>query len=574
MARIYISSTFEDLRDYRVAVDAGLRKLQHKVICMEDYVASDSRPLDRCLRDVAGCDVYVGILAWRYGYIPQAGNPDHRSITELEYRHAVSLNKPCLLFLHDPRQPWPPIFREDGAPAGQLEQFRAEVERDRVVSSFGSTDDLVNKVNTAVTVLLDEMRTQPEEPTPRSARASAAPAESPQPRELTYHALLLYADADEDFALRLSDGLRQRQYSSKLAKRVLFANGELDLLALERAVRQCHTVILVLSDVCTGMLDSRPARTAQVLALLHARTGHVIGVCRTAASRRWADKIALDALYDVSTVAASADELNLVRQLETYLQGATPLPGRRAVGLPLMIVAMTAAEAELFAPRSSSVEPFATFSAAMQQYSPIELANRYGTVRADWKPFAGSPSTIVQLVESVITYMNAQEGPRLRGLWLKVQHYAFDMRTPETRELRHIYMELAQTGCVVVIDDLSLFHPGVREAFRDSPLFNSQQAALVSISPFNADTLPPARMLETELWRRLAVAFDRFDMDYDPQCEFGIGDERRLRRWLHNSLPQAAQNFREPQPDPRLLNEFVGSMGLARGRRVAGVMYT
>ena len=38
---------------------------------MEDYVAKDQRPLQMCLDDVASSDVYVGIFAWRYGYIPE-----------------------------------------------------------------------------------------------------------------------------------------------------------------------------------------------------------------------------------------------------------------------------------------------------------------------------------------------------------------------------------------------------------------------------------------------------------------------------------------------------------------------
>src|SRR5260221_14477177 len=44
MAQIYISSTFEDLKDYRDAVYKALRKLRHDVIAMEDYVATDKRP--------------------------------------------------------------------------------------------------------------------------------------------------------------------------------------------------------------------------------------------------------------------------------------------------------------------------------------------------------------------------------------------------------------------------------------------------------------------------------------------------------------------------------------------------
>ena len=64
--RVYISSTFQDLEDYRKAVYQLLSKLAPvKVIAMEDYVAADQRPTDKCLSDVESCDIYVGIIAWR-----------------------------------------------------------------------------------------------------------------------------------------------------------------------------------------------------------------------------------------------------------------------------------------------------------------------------------------------------------------------------------------------------------------------------------------------------------------------------------------------------------------------------
>src|SRR5688572_13889985 len=98
MARIYISSTYSDLKELREAVYRVLRKMGHDAIAMEDYVATDQRPLDKCLADVARCDVYIGIFAWRYGYIPPN---QEQSITELEFREAVRKGKHCLLFLLD-----------------------------------------------------------------------------------------------------------------------------------------------------------------------------------------------------------------------------------------------------------------------------------------------------------------------------------------------------------------------------------------------------------------------------------------------------------------------------------------
>lgn len=66
---IYLSSTYEDLKDHRLVVHEALRKAGHQVIAMEDYVATDQRPVEKCLKDVEKADIYIGLFAFRYGYI-------------------------------------------------------------------------------------------------------------------------------------------------------------------------------------------------------------------------------------------------------------------------------------------------------------------------------------------------------------------------------------------------------------------------------------------------------------------------------------------------------------------------
>ena len=79
MAKIYLSATYNDLKAYRDAVYRILRMLRHDVIAMEDYVATDAYPLHKCLADVAGSDLYVGLVGWRYGYVPDQDNPERKS---------------------------------------------------------------------------------------------------------------------------------------------------------------------------------------------------------------------------------------------------------------------------------------------------------------------------------------------------------------------------------------------------------------------------------------------------------------------------------------------------------------
>ena len=70
MFPVYVSSTFKDLRSHRRAVADAARLLGCQPIAMEDYVARDDRPLDACIADVRRAHVYIGIVAWRYGYRP------------------------------------------------------------------------------------------------------------------------------------------------------------------------------------------------------------------------------------------------------------------------------------------------------------------------------------------------------------------------------------------------------------------------------------------------------------------------------------------------------------------------
>ncbi len=99
MATFYLSSTYKDLKHYRLEVDAALRRAGHTVIGMENKAASGGAPLATCLADVAKCDAYIGIFAWRYGSIPEEGDPPGKSITELEYLQAIKCKKDTLIFL-------------------------------------------------------------------------------------------------------------------------------------------------------------------------------------------------------------------------------------------------------------------------------------------------------------------------------------------------------------------------------------------------------------------------------------------------------------------------------------------
>ncbi|HYV13636.1 MAG TPA: HEAT repeat domain-containing protein [Pyrinomonadaceae bacterium] len=163
MARIYISSTYADLQDCRDQVYRALRQIGHDVVAMEDYVATDRRPLEKCLDDVGSSDIYVGIFAWRYGFIPLEDNPDQRSITELEYRHACEHEIPTLIFILDKDASWPMTFVDRGEESKKIDSLRANLTNTRTVSFFKDCENLATLVSNAVTNKVKEIEDEEDE---------------------------------------------------------------------------------------------------------------------------------------------------------------------------------------------------------------------------------------------------------------------------------------------------------------------------------------------------------------------------------------------------------------------------
>ena len=93
--RIYLSSTLNDLGPEREAIRKALGG--HCTV-VESYTADERSVRESCLADVAGCDLYIGIIGGRYGFIPPG---ESFSITELEYQEARKHKLPTLICIKD-----------------------------------------------------------------------------------------------------------------------------------------------------------------------------------------------------------------------------------------------------------------------------------------------------------------------------------------------------------------------------------------------------------------------------------------------------------------------------------------
>lgn len=145
---VFISSTSQDLRDHRSAVREALLDHGYHPIDMADFGARDDGATSACLEEVADADLFVGIYAWRYGFIPPGSST---SITEQEYDEAQRLGKPCFCFTIDDTHAWPDELREGGESAELLRAFKARIDAERVRTTFTTPDNLALKVGSSLT---------------------------------------------------------------------------------------------------------------------------------------------------------------------------------------------------------------------------------------------------------------------------------------------------------------------------------------------------------------------------------------------------------------------------------------
>jgi hypothetical protein len=157
--RVFVSSTSLDLsgpaHPYRAVVMDSLLRLDLFPEAMEQFNAQPAGDgTSVSLAELLTCDIYVGIVAWRYGTVP-TGQP--LSITHQEFRKAKELGRPCFIFLSDPSTEansgpddlFPATLR-DPDHAASLAAFRAELERESIRDYFTTPDDLGRKLEAAL----------------------------------------------------------------------------------------------------------------------------------------------------------------------------------------------------------------------------------------------------------------------------------------------------------------------------------------------------------------------------------------------------------------------------------------
>lgn len=148
--QVFISSTFNDLKQERAEIIQALLELDCFPAGMEIFPATDSAAWELIKGVIDDSDYYCLIVGGRYGSL----DADGLSYTEKEYDYAYSAGKPIVAFLHG-KPDEIPVGKTDSSFAAQekLKAFRQKIEERHHCKFWVSPEDLGGKVSRAIVSL-------------------------------------------------------------------------------------------------------------------------------------------------------------------------------------------------------------------------------------------------------------------------------------------------------------------------------------------------------------------------------------------------------------------------------------
>lgn len=151
-----ISATARDLTDQRLAAQDACITNGVFPVWMKHLPAQDRNGFKVSMEMVEKADIYIGIYAMRYGWVPDFDNPKQVSITELEFDRALERKasgklKELLIFIRNESGNFALADIEMNELAQQkLKAFKERASKGRVVGFFGSTEDLQRQISEAL----------------------------------------------------------------------------------------------------------------------------------------------------------------------------------------------------------------------------------------------------------------------------------------------------------------------------------------------------------------------------------------------------------------------------------------
>ena len=148
--QIFISATYEDLKEERKKVQDTILSMSQFPAGMEMFSASNEEPWEIIREAIDNSDFYVLIIGHKYGSVIEVGKYAGISYTQREYYYALERKIPVFVFLIDNSVLITPNrMEQETAKREKLEAFKKEIMSRHHVVWWKNEDDLAYKVSVA-----------------------------------------------------------------------------------------------------------------------------------------------------------------------------------------------------------------------------------------------------------------------------------------------------------------------------------------------------------------------------------------------------------------------------------------
>jgi hypothetical protein len=149
--QVFVSSTYEDLKEERTEVIQALLELDCFPAGMELFPASTESQWNWIKKIIDESDYYILILGGRYGTISSSTNIGY---VEMEYKYAVDSLKPTIAFIHDNIDSLPSSkVEKDPDKIKRYTEFKKLIET-KLCKKWTNSSDLGAKVSRSITQLI------------------------------------------------------------------------------------------------------------------------------------------------------------------------------------------------------------------------------------------------------------------------------------------------------------------------------------------------------------------------------------------------------------------------------------
>lgn len=209
---VFVSSTYEDLTEERKEVTQAILECDCMPVGMEMFPASNMEQWNFIKKVIDKSDIYLVIIAGKYGSESKDEYGNRVSYTEMEFDYALKQGKPVLAFLVNHVGKLVRNKTEDESyKMDLLMKFREKVKTGRLVKFYDNKDDLKAKVMGSLNQIKKQITS--------GGWIRADENNASGSGELMEKIRVL--QADKETLQKLIDDLKQKEYTSELRSKTL-----------------------------------------------------------------------------------------------------------------------------------------------------------------------------------------------------------------------------------------------------------------------------------------------------------------------------------------------------------------